>query len=47
MKHVFEGSGVKRSKSLDKLQRNLSFYMILFFLVMGAASLIVLINSPA
>ena len=47
MKHVFEGSGVKHSKNLEKLQRNLSFYMILFFLIMGAASLFVLINSPA
>lgn len=47
MKHVLESPVMNSRKSIDKLQKNISLYMILFFLVMGVASLIVLINSPA
>ena len=47
MKQVFERPGVANRKSLDKLQKNWSLFMILFFIIMGAASLLVLINSPA
>ncbi|MGV3657326.1 MAG: hypothetical protein ACO1NX_05210 [Chitinophagaceae bacterium] len=47
MKHVIERPGVAHKNSFDKLQKNLSLFMILFFLIMGAASLLVLINSPA
>ncbi len=47
MKHVIERPGVVHRRNFDKLQKNLSLFMILFFLIMGAASLLVLINSPA
>ena len=47
MKQVIDRPGVANRKNLDKLQKNLSLFMILFFLIMGAASLLVLINSPA
>lgn len=47
MKQVFDRPGVANRNKMDKLQQNISLYMILFFLIMGAASLLVLINSPA
>lgn len=47
MKQVMIRPGVTSRKNLKKYQRDISLYMILFFLIMGAASLIVLINSPA
>lgn len=47
MKQVLIRPGVKSGNNLKKLQRNISLLMILFFLIMGVASLIVLINSPA
>ena len=47
MKQVLARPGKKNRKNLEKLQRNISLFMILFFLIMGAASLFVLINSPA
>lgn len=47
MKQVFERPGVSNRKKLEQFQKTVSLFMILFFLIMGAASLIVLINSPA
>jgi hypothetical protein len=47
MKQVLVRPGVTSRKNMKKLQRNISLLMILFFLIMGAASLFILINSPA
>jgi hypothetical protein len=47
MKTVLERLGAADVKSPEKFQTAISFFMILFFILIGAASLIVLINSPA
>ena len=47
MKQVLVRPGVTSRKNLKKLQRNISLLMILFFLIIGVASLIILIKSPA
>lgn len=47
MKQVLIRPGVKSKKNMKNLQRNISLLMILFFLIVGAASLFILINSPA
>jgi hypothetical protein len=47
MKSVLERSGAVSRKKQDDVQMHISFFMILFFLIMGVASLFVLINSPA
>ncbi len=47
MKSVLERSGAVSRKKQENVQLNISLFMILFFLIAGAASLYILINSPA
>lgn len=47
MKTVFEKLGVAGTSSLEEFKKGTAVLMILFFLIFGAASLFVLINSAA
>lgn len=47
MKTVLESFSAYSEKSGEKFHLNISLFMIIFFFIMGAASLYVLINSPA
>jgi hypothetical protein len=47
MKTVIERSGAISRKKKENVQLNISIFMILFFLIVGAASLYILIHSPA
>jgi hypothetical protein len=47
MKTVLERLGVVDNDSLEKFKTGTAILMILFFLMFGAASLFVLINSAA
>ena len=47
MKTVLERLGVAEDVPLDKFRKSTAILMILFFLMFGAASLIVLLNSAA
>ena len=47
MKTVMERLGVAGNASLKDFRKGTAILMILFFLIFGAASLIVLLNSAA
>lgn len=47
MKTVLERLGVAHDAPLDRFKKGTAILMILFFLMFGAASLLVLLNSPA
>ncbi len=47
MQTVFERLGVAGNVPLEKFKKGTAILMILFFLIFGAASLFMLINSPA
>jgi hypothetical protein len=47
MKTVFERLGVAGNVPLEKFKKGTAILMILFFLIFGAASLFILINSAA
>ena len=47
MKSVWERLGVAENTPLEKVRKSTAILMILFFLVFGAASLFLLINSAA
>ena len=47
MKTVMERLGVAKDGPLEDFRKGTSVLMILFFLIFGAASLLVLLNSAA
>ena len=47
MKTVLERLGVADNVSLEEFKKGTAILMILFFLVFGAASLFILLNSAA